>query len=341
MSDLVKIVQFHQAGGAEVLQIDELPLPQPGPGEVRLRVKAIGVNRADIMFREDKYFVSPVFPSKLGYEASGIVEAVGPGVDPSLIGKVRSTVPIAPYGTYGEVAIVPISALAAYPEKLSFEEGASIWMQYITAYGALVRNGRIAKGDYVVLTAAASSVGIASIQIAKSEGAVVIATIREVAKKAELLAAGADHVIVTRDGVVTDDGKNIAERILEITNGIGAKIIFDPIAGPAILELAKATAKDALVIIYGALSPEPTPFPVFESWSQGAQRKPFSMKGYVLVEITNDPEALGEAVKYIYEKLENGELKPRIDRTFSLANVVDAHRYMEKGQQIGKIVITV
>lgn len=335
MSDLVKIVRFHQTGGADVLQIDELPLPQPGPGEVRLRVKAIGLNRADIMYREDRYFISPVLPSKLGYEASGIVEAVGPDVDPSLIGKVRSTVPIHPYGTYGEVAIVPVAALAAYPEKLSFEEGTSIWMQYITAYGALVRNGQVAKGDYVVVSAASSSVGMAAIQIAKAEGAVVIATTRGVTKKDELLAAGADHVIVT------DDEKDIAGRILKITNGVGAKIIFDPIAGPGILELAKATAKDALIIVYGALSPEPTPFPLFESWGQGAQLKPFSVKGYVLMEITNDPEALKQAVKYIYEKLESGALKPRIDRTFSLAQVADAHRYMEKGQQIGKIVITV
>lgn len=335
MSDLVKIVRFHQTGDADVLQIDELPLPQPGAGEVRLRVKAIGLNRADIMFREDKYFISPVLPSKLGYEASGIVEAVGPDVDPTLVGKVRSTVPIRPYGTYGEVAIVPVAALAAYPENLSFEEGTSIWMQYITAYGALVRNGQVAKGDYIVVSAASSSVGMAAIQIAKAEGAVVIATTRGVTKKDELLAAGADHVIVT------DDEKDIAGRILKITNGVGAKLIFDPIAGPGILEFAKATAKDALIIVYGALSPEPTPFPLFESWGQGAQLKPFSVKGYVLMEITNDPEALKQAVKYIYEKLESGALKPRIDRTFSLAQVVDAHRYMEKGQQIGKIVITV
>jgi NADPH:quinone reductase-like Zn-dependent oxidoreductase len=339
MSDLVKIVRFHQTGGAEVLRIDELPLPEPGSGEVLLRVKAIGVNRAEIMYRENKYFLTPNLPSKLGYEASGIVEAVGPDVDPSLIGTVRSTIPIYPlnylYGTYGEVAIVPAAALAAYPEGLSFEEGASIWMQYITAYGAIVHNGRVAKGDYVVLTAASSSVGIAAIQIAKSEGAVVIATTRGVAKKDALLAAGADHVLVT------DEEKDITGRILEITNGIGAKIIFDPIAGPGILELAKATAKNALIIIYGVLSPEPTPLPIFESWSQAAQLKPFSVKGYALMEITNDPEALGQAVKYIYAKLESGDLMPRIDRTFSLAQIVEAHRYMEKGQQIGKIVVTV
>jgi len=124
MSDLVKIVRFHEIGGADVLRIDELPLPEPGPGEVRLRVKAIGLNRAEIMFRAGQYMYEPVLPAKNGYEASGIVEAVGPDVDPGLVGKARSTVPsfiLGKYGVYGEVAIVPASALAAYPEHLSFE----------------------------------------------------------------------------------------------------------------------------------------------------------------------------------------------------------------------------
>jgi NADPH:quinone reductase-like Zn-dependent oxidoreductase len=338
MSEHVKIVRFHEIGGADVLRVDELPLPEPAQGEVRLRVKAIGLNRAEVMYRKGEYFLVPNLPSTNGYEASGIVEAVGPGVDPGLIGKVRSTVPafaLNEYGVYGEVAIVPASALAAYPEHLSFEEGASSWMQYITAYGALVHNGRVAKGDYVVLTAATSSVGIAAIQIAKAEGAVVIATTRTSNKKNELIAAGADHVIVT------NDEKDIAARINEITHGVGAKVIFDAVAGPGILELAKATAKDGLILIYGALSPEPTPFPVFESWGRAAQLKPFKMTGFALFSITNDPQMLKTAVEYVFEKLENKQLTPRIDRTFSLNEIADAHRYMEKGQQIGKIVVTV
>src|ERR1700761_3295537 len=199
MTNLVKIVRFHEKGGADVLRIDELPLPEPGPGEARLRVKAIGLNRAEVMFREGQYFLQPNFPSKLGYEASGIVEAVGQGVDADLVGKVRSTVPVFPlnqYGVYGEVAIVPAAALASYPEHLSFEQGTSIWMQYITTYGAIVHNGRVAKGDYVVLTAATSSIGIAATQIVKAEGGIVIATTRGADKRDELLAAGADHVIV-------------------------------------------------------------------------------------------------------------------------------------------------
>ncbi|MBH5385037.1 zinc-dependent alcohol dehydrogenase family protein [Bradyrhizobium diversitatis] len=337
MSELVKIVRFHETGSADVLRIDKVPLPEPGPGEVRLRVKAIGLNRAEMMFREGQYFLQPNFPSKLGYEASGIVEAVGQGVDANLVGKVRSTVPAFPlnqYGVYGEVAIVPAGALAAYPEHLSFEQGTSIWMQYITTYGAIVHNGHVAKGDYVVLTAATSSIGIAATQIVKAEGGIVIATTRGADKRDELLAGGADHVIVT------DEEKDIAVRILEITKGVGAKIVFDAVAGSGILELAKATARDGLIMIYGNLAPEPTPFPIYEAWGQGAQGKPFKMMGYTMFSITGDPKALKSAERYVYEKLDSGQLKPRIDRTFPFAEIADAHRYMEKGQQVGKIVIT-
>jgi len=338
MQNPVKIVRFHKTGGADVLRIDSLPLPEPGPGEVRLRVKAIGLNRAEVMFREGRYFLQPSLPSGLGYEASGIVEAAGPGVDADLVGKVRSTVPAFPlnqYGVYGEVAIVPAGALAAYPEHLSFEQGTSIWMQYLTAYGAIVHNGRIAQGDYVVLTAATSSVGIAAIQIVKAEGGIAIATTRAADKRDELLAAGADHVIVT------GEEQDIAARILEITGGVGARIVFDAVAGAGILELAKATARDGLIMVYGTLAPEPTPFPIYEAWGQGAQGKPFKLMGYTMFSITGDPQALANAERYVYAKLDSGQLKPRIDRTFPLAGIADAHRYMEQGQQIGKIVVVV
>jgi NADPH:quinone reductase-like Zn-dependent oxidoreductase len=220
-----KIVRFHKIGGPEVLQLDELPLPEPGMGEVRLRVKAIGLNRAETHFRQDRYRFSPKLPSKLGYEASGIIDAVGPNVDPAWVGKIVSTVPTFPanaYGVYGEAAIVPAFAIAEYPAHLSYEEGASIWMQYLTAYGALIYESKLTKGDFIIITAASSSVGIAAIEIAKAQGAISIATTRTAKKKAELLGIGADCVIVT-------DEENLPERVTEITGGRGARVIFDPI----------------------------------------------------------------------------------------------------------------
>jgi len=329
---LAKIVRFHQAGGPEVLQLEELPLPEPAAGEVRLRVKAIGLNRAEVMFRTDQYLVHPNFPSKLGYEASGIVEAVGADVDQSWIGKTVSTVPaflISLYGVYGEVAIVPVRAIAAYPDRLSYEEGTSIWMQYITAYGALIHQGHLAKGDFVLITAASSSVGIAAIEVAKAEGAISIATTRTSKKKAELLAVGADHVIATEE-------EDLVTRVNEITSGKGARIVFDPIAGKGLEALAAATADNGIIFEYGALAADPTPFPLF-----AALGKHLTFRGYTLFELTLDPAVLPKAKQYIFDHLAAGSFKPRIDKTFPLSKIVEAHRYMESNAQIGKIVVTV
>jgi NADPH:quinone reductase-like Zn-dependent oxidoreductase len=331
-SETVKIVRFHRAGGAEVLRLDELPLPEPAADEVRLRVKAIGLNRADVMFREDQYLYTPELPSKLGYEASGTVEAIGPNVDPSWLGKIVSTVPafkLNKYGVCGEVAIVPASCLAEYPASLSPEEGTSIWMQYITAYGALIQRAHLAKGDFVLLTAASSSVGLAAIELVKAEGAISIATTRTPAKKDELLAFGADHVIVT-------DEEDLVARVQEITGGKGARIIFDPIAGKGLETLAAAAAFGAIIIEYGALAAEPTPFPLFS-----ALAKALTIRGYTLMEITTHPDTLAQAKKYVFDHLAAGHLKPRIDKVFHLSNIVEAYRYMESNQQIGKIVVTV
>ncbi len=297
-----------------------------------MRVKAIGLNRDEVMFRMGKYLQHPVLPSKLGYEASGIVEAVGPGVDASLVGKTVSTVPAFAadkYGVYGEVAIVPVHAIAAYPAKLSYEEGTSIWMQYLTAYGALKLYGKIGKGDFVLITAASSSVGVAAIEIAKVEGAISIATTRTSKKKAELLRLGADHVIATEE-------KDLAARVEQITGGKGARVVFDPVAGPNVQELAKATAFGGTIYLYGALAQEPTPYPLFAALSKG-----LTVRGYTLFEVVSNPEEFAKAKQYVFDHLEAGSFKPKLDKTFPLSEIVGAHRYMQSNQQIGKIVVRV
>ncbi len=328
----VKIVRFHQTGGPEVLQFDELPLPQPGPGEVRLRVKAIGLNRAEVMFRLGRYLVEPQLPSKLGYEASGIVEAIGPDVGRAWMGQTVSTVPAFlanRYGVYGEVAIVPAYAIARYPDKLSYEEGTSIWMQYLTAYGALVWQGHVARGDFVLITAASSSVGLAAMEIAKAEGAISIATTRTSRKKQELLGLGADHVVATEE-------EDLVARVNEITSGKGARIAFDPIGGKGLDALAAAAASSGIIFEYGALSTDPTPFPLFAVLS-----KHLTVKGYTLFELVSDQLAFQKAKQYIFDRIAAGKFKPRIDKTFPLSDIVEAHRYMESNAQIGKIVVTV
>ena len=331
-SGTARMVRFHATGGPEVLRIQEEPIPEPGKGEVRLRVKAIGLNRAEVMFRRGQYLETPVLPSKLGYEAAGVVEAVGPDVDRSWVGKKVSTIPAFPmthYGVYGEVAIVPIGAVATYPEKLTPEEGTSIWMQYLTAYGALIMYARISKGDFVIITAASSSVGIAAIEMASAEGAVSIATTRKSKKKGVLSQVGAAHVIATED-------EDFLARVEQITGGKGARVIFDPIGGKGIELLAKAAAYGGTIYEYGALAPEPTPFPLFNALGKG-----LSIRGYTLREVFLDPKLRETAVRYVFERVEEGKFKPRVDRVFPFEQIVDAHRYMESNEQIGKIVVRV
>jgi NADPH:quinone reductase-like Zn-dependent oxidoreductase len=327
-----KIVRFHSLGGPEVLKIQEEPIPEPGKGEVRLNVKAIGLNRAEVMYRLGRYLEQPALPSKLGYEAAGVVAAVGPDVDKSWLGKKASTVPaflMTQYGVYGEVAIVPASALAVYPEKLTPEEGTSIWMQYLTAYGALIAHAQITKGDFVIITAASSSVGIAAIEMVNAEGAISIATTRSSKKKAALLDVGAAHVIATAE-------EDFLARVKQITNSQGARVIFDPIAGKGIELLAQAASVGGTIFEYGALAPEPTPFPLFAALGKG-----LSIRGYTLREVFAIPKLRDKAEKYVFDQINAGKFKPRVDRVFPLSQIVEAHRYMESNEQIGKIVVTV
>jgi len=327
-----KIVRFHETGGAEVLKLEDLPLTEPGPGEVRLNVEAIGLNRAEIMFRKGQYLETPQLPSRLGYEAAGIIDAIGPDITDLRIGNRVSTIPSFPmgkYGVYGESAIVPAYAVAQYPETLSAIEGAAIWMQYLTAYGALIEYGDLKKNDSVLITAASSSVGLATIQIVKAAGGVAIATTRGADKKDFILKAGADHVIVT-------DVEDLAERGMSLTEGKGVRMVFDPVAGPFLEKLAEVTAAGGIIFEYGALSPNPTIYPLFTALGKG-----LTIRGYTLFEIAKKPESLARGKAYIYRGLESGSLKPIIDRTFPLADIVEAHRYMRSNRQKGKIVVTV
>ena len=327
-----KIVRFYETGGAEVLKIEEFPLVEPGKGEVRLAVEAIGLNRAEVMFRMGQYLESPELPSRLGYEAAGIVDAVGPGVSGIQIGDRVSTIPsfsMRSYGVYGESAVVPAYAVAHYPGNLSPVEGAAIWMQYLTAFGALIEFGRLQKDAFVLITAASSSVGLAAIQIAKSAGAFAIATSRGAGKKSFLMDAGADHVIVT-------DEQDLVEKVMAVTSGKGVSLVFDPVGGPLLEKLAEAAAPGAWIFEYGALSQAPATFPLFPALTKG-----LALRGYTLFEIVRDPEKLGRGKRFVYKGIESGALKPIIDRTFPLESIVEAHRYMESNQQKGKIVVTV
>jgi NADPH:quinone reductase-like Zn-dependent oxidoreductase len=328
-----KIVRFEHTGGPEVLKLFEEPLATPGKGEVRLRVEALGLNRAEAMFRAGVYLEAANLPSRLGYEAAGVVDAVGPGVTNVKVGDRVSTIPafgLGSYGVYGESAVVPAMAVASYPETFSPEQGAAIWMKFITAWMGLVDKGQLRKGQVALITAASSSVGLAAIQIAKATGATAIAVTRRAAKKPRLLQAGADHVVITEQ-------EDLAKRVAEITGGNGAHVIFDPISGPFVETLAQAAAHGGKLIVYGLLDMRPTPYPLFAAF-----QKSIWMHAFVLFEYTTNPALLEPAKRYVHDGLKSGALKPIIDpRPFRLDQIADAHRYLESNEQFGKIVVKV
>jgi NADPH:quinone reductase-like Zn-dependent oxidoreductase len=332
-----RTVRFYAFGGPENLKIEDAPSQQPGPGEVRLRVEAAGLNRDQFTFMSGHHFsghrfVQPTLPSRLGCEVSGVVEAVGEGVDRSWIGK--PVAPVAPfdqnrYGTLGEEAVVPGDILSEYPSNLTPAQAAAFWVPYLTAYGALVAIAHVKKGDLVSIPAASSAVGLAAIQIVRDAGATSIAVTRSSAKKDALRSLGADHIIVTQE-------EDYESRISDITSGNGVRITFDPVGGPFLEQLAAASAPGGIIVEYGRLSGQPAPFPLVPVVGKG-----LTLRGYTVSEIVREPQGIAATKKYICDRLADCRFVPRIAKMFQLDQTVDAYRYLESNQQIGRVVVTI
>jgi NADPH:quinone reductase-like Zn-dependent oxidoreductase len=326
-----RTIKFAKAGGPEVLEFVEMEVPAPGPHEVRIKVKAIGINRAESMWRNDKYVEPVKFPAGLGYEAAGVVDAVGKDVTGFAAGDTVSTIPVFSlnkYSTYGEIILVPGQAVVKHPESLSFAEAASVWMMFITAYGALIFDAQVKAGDHVILPAASSSIGLAAIQLANYAGATPIALTRTSDKKKRLLAASAEHVIATQE-------QDVVAEVMRITNGNGARVAFDPVGGPDFPKLIRALTNQGIAYIYGALSEGDTPIPVLEM----IPKMP-TVKGYSVRLVLGDAARRKVAVEYVTRGLASGALKPVIDRIFKFDDMVEVHRYLENSGQFGKIVVT-
>ena len=329
---MAKLVRFHETGGPEVLKIEEVDLPPPGGGEVQIRIHALGLNRAEVMFRTGHYISEPRFPARPGYEAAGTVAAIGPDVQGFKIGDAVSVIPgfdLNVYGLYGELANAPAAMVTHHPPSLTWVEAAAVWMQYMTAYGALIDIAALTRGDTLLIPAASSSVGLAAIQIANKVGATPVALTRRSAKRKALLDVGALHVIATEE-------QDLVKEVQRITGGAGARVVFDPVGGPTVEKLTKAMAALGILFIYGALSTAPTPLPLFDVLAKG-----LTIRGYTVSEITRDPVRLERGKQFINTGLAERSLRPIIARTFPLDQIVEAHRYLESNEQIGKIVVTV
>jgi NADPH:quinone reductase-like Zn-dependent oxidoreductase len=327
-----RTIKFAKAGGPEVLEFVEVEIPTPGPHEVRIKVKAIGINRAEAMWRVDDYIEPVKFPAGLGYEAAGVVGAVGKDVSSFAIGDEVNVIPsfsMNDYATYGEVILAPDSAVIRQPKALSFVEAASVWMMFVTAYGALIEDAKVTKGDFVLIPAASSSVGLAAIQIANYAGATTIALTRTSQKRRQLLDAGAANVIATEE-------VDLVAEVMRITHDQGVRVVFDPVGGPTFPKLISALAFGGTIFIYGLLGTGVTPLPVLEMIA-----KVPTIKAHNIWLTSGDETRRKAAVAFILKGLDAGALKPVIDRTFTFDRMADAHRYLERNGQFGKIVVTV
>jgi NADPH2:quinone reductase len=338
-----RAIRFHQIGGPEVLSIDEIEVPQLKDDEVLLRMEALAISRADMLWREGVCAEDPIFPARIGYEAAGVVESVGRKVQTIRPGDRVSTFPTASlteYAAHSEVAIYPGSSLFLYPTNLNPQEAAAANTGLFLAYFALLELARLGRDQYVVITAATASTGIAALQVAKKCAAKSIAVTHSASRKEQLIGIGADHVIVVGE-------EDARDRVFEITDGLGADVIYDAVGGPGLEELMWATKRFGWIIVYGALGSgtQETRLPLGACLARGvkinAGMTAFDFTGDRRLGFVPNLPAVKRAKTFIAEGLADGILRPPIDRVFfGLEQYRLAQQYMETSDRIGKVVIS-
>ncbi len=331
----MKRVLVERFGGAEMLQVVEEEMPQPGPGQVRVRITSIGMNHADLMARRGEYkLASGDPPFTPGLEAGGIIEMLGEGVQDRTTGE-RVTlgvdVPRAGLGSYRSHIVCAAEQTVPVPDVIPEQQLGALWLSYLTAWGCLVWKQRLRAGQVVVIPAASSAVALAAAQIARQIGAMAVGLTRS-AHKVELLQqmpeAAYTHVLCTEDG-------EWVKHLKYLTDGGGVDVIFDPVAAGSFLEAEIRTlAQGGTIWIYGLLG-KPGPLNV-----QALIRKQASLRGWALSElVAAGPEHYRCGYAYILEGFARGWFKQHLSMTFKLEDVREAQTFMEKGEHIGKLVL--
>jgi NADPH2:quinone reductase len=287
------------------------------------------------------------YPSPLGYEAAGTILAVGPAVTHLSVGDYVSTVPafsMSDYGTYGDHALVPAHAAIKMDRSMPPLVAASVWMQYVTAWKALVAFDELKSGDWALFTAASGGLGAAAVQIAKQMGVKSIITTRSANKRTLLEQLGADHIIVT-------DEENLVDKVMEYTGELGVNFAWEGVNGPQLPEVVSCMAYRGVINVYGVLHPDAvtgTPFPVLDVIT-----KNLIIRGYNLFQFTDAPlrfqgekfpydkEFYPKAVEFVRRGLESGEFVPEIAKVFdfTLEDLREAQHYVENNTGLNKTVV--
>ncbi|MGE0375946.1 MAG: zinc-binding dehydrogenase [Planctomycetaceae bacterium] len=328
-------------GGPDVLEVREALDPQPGPGEVRIRVAAAGVNFADVMIRIGIYPHPPKLPAVIGYEVAGVIDAVGKdAAGPPVGARVLALLPR--YGGYSEAAVVPAGDALVIPDALSFEQAAAVPVNYLTAWLMLVRIGNVQPGERVLVHGAAGGVGQAAVQICRWRGAQVIGT-ASAAKHARLKASGVAHCIDYR----TEDFEH---EVGEITAGQGVDVVLDPIGGKSWAKSQRCLAPLGRLCLFGASSmvsgSRRNLWAVLKSLLAMPRFKPLDLMehnhgvfGLSMGELGHKSPLCVSMLGEILQLVRDGQLTPEVDRVFPFAEAGDAHSYLQRRQNFGKVIL--
>jgi NADPH:quinone reductase-like Zn-dependent oxidoreductase len=327
-------------GGIDVLKVHEKPDPQPQAGEVVIKVRAAGLNFADILSRQGLYPDSPPKPCVMGYEVSGVIESVGEGVNASFVGK--SVAAMTRFGGQSEMVAVKANQVFDKPADLTFEQAAAIPVNYLTAYALLVVMGSLHLGESVLIHNAGGGVGLAAIDIAKKIGAVTYGTASP-SKHNFLAERGLDHAIDYR-------GQDWVPALMQLTNGRGVDLIIDPIGGPHWKKSFEALRHTGRLGMFGVSTASANGLTGKLKLLKAAIQTPFfhpfrlfnknrGVFGLNLGHMWHEPEKIALWMRDILGGVEAGWVRPYVDQAFSFADVGKAHQYLEQRKNIGKVVL--
>ncbi|MET9407548.1 quinone oxidoreductase [Streptomyces sp. NPDC002935] len=317
-------IRFDETGGPEVLRWEEVVVGDPGPGEVRIRHHAVGLNFADTYFRSGLYPAR--LPAGLGVEAAGVVEAVGEGVTQFTEGD-RVTYTGSPLGAYSTERVMPVDSLIKLPDGIAFETAAAMTMRGLTSAYLLRRIHPLKAGDTILLTAAAGGVGLIVCQWAKLLGLNVIGTV-STEEKAELARAhGCDHVIHYRS-------ENVAERVRELTDGAGVPVAFDSIGKTTYAASLASLRRRGLLVCFGTAS---GPVPPIDAMQLAVQGSLFVTRP-ALADYIADPAERAELAGELFDHVTSGRITIEVNQRYALEDAVLAHRELEAGQTTGSSV---